>query len=491
MANLEVSRTAVPRSGYSCYGAGCMPALVRDRSRVPLVELVWPILVENVLRTSVMSVDTLMLSHYSEKAVAAMSLVNQFAFFIMLVYTMVSAGASILISQYLGAGRQREAGLVGVASLALVTGISLILSLLVVMSSGPLLGVYDLDPQVAGYAGQFLTIYGGLSCFMAFNIAQSSILRAFGYTRGPMLINVLGISLTAAGNALCLFGWFGFPVLGVAGVAGSTVFSQMVACLLYAVLIRSKRDIEVPLGELARVPGRIYRAVLAIGIPTAGENLSYNLSQIAILSLVARLGTEALAAYGILLAVLRYVFMPGVSIGIGTQIKVGYWVGAGQGDEAAGRVYRYLGAGLSCSVLFLLLISSAQSWIFGLFSATPAVLGLAASVFTVALVHEPARNVNTIVIPALKGAGDVRFPVYLGILSMWGVSVFGAWVLGIRLGLGLVGVWIAMASDEWLRGLVVLWRWRSGAWRSKALVPAVDMTAAASTLSAVEQSEGL
>jgi len=118
-------------------------------------------------------------------------------------------------------------------------------------------------------------------------------------------------------------------------------------------------------------------------------------------------------------------------------------------------------------------------------------VGLAASVLVVAIVHEPARNFNTIINPSLKGAGDVRFPVTVGIIGMWCVGTFGAWLLGIHLGLGLVGVWIAMACDEWSRGIAVLLRWRSGAWKNKSLLAPVDEAVVAPALSAVEQTEGL
>ena len=68
---------------------------------------------------------------------------------------------------------------------------------------------------------------------------------------------------------------------------------------------------------------------------------------------------------------------------------------------------------------------------------------------------------------ALNAAGDVRAPITVGILFMWGIAAFGAWLLGIHLGWGLVGIWTAMAADECTRGLVFLWRWRSGVWRKK------------------------
>jgi putative MATE family efflux protein len=455
------------------------------------VQLAWPIFVENLLRTSLMSVDTFMLSRYSQKAVAAMSLVNQFAFLIQLLYMMMAIGASILISQNLGAGNRHQAGLLGVGSLSLILGLSIALSAAVALTAGPILSLYHLDPEVELYGRQFLTIYGGLSAFMAFNIGQASILRAWGHARDPMLVNVTALVLTVTGNALCLFGPFGFPVLGVAGVASSTVASQAVACGLYAVIIRRRKEIELPFSLLARVPASVYRAVLAVGVPTTGENLAYNVSQIVILSMVAQMGTEALAAYGILISVLRYVFMPGISIGSAGQIKVGYFVGAGRPEEAVGRVYRYFAVGFLMSLVVVVVINVFKGPILGIFSASESLVGLAATVLLVAIAHEPARNFNTIINPALKGAGDVRFPVIVGIIGMWSVGTFGSWLLGVHLKLGLVGVWIALCADEWTRGIAMLIRWRSGAWKEKAFVRLDDETVVAAALSAVEQSEGV
>ncbi|HEX3765614.1 MAG TPA: MATE family efflux transporter [Kofleriaceae bacterium] len=466
-----------------------MSELDRDRAQIPLLQLAWPIFVENILRTSLMSVDTFMLSRYSERAVAAMSLVNQFAFFIQLLYMTVSTGASILITQHLGAGRRREAGLIGVGSLTLAFGFSLVVSSAFTLVTRPLIGLYHLDADVERYACQFLALYGGLSFFMAVNIGQASILRAWGHTRDPMLINVLCLVLTVLGNALCLFGPFGLPVLGVVGVAASTVFSQLVACALCFVAIRRRRELALPLAEAARIPGRLYSAILAIGIPTAGENIAYNLSQIAIMAMLAALGAGPLATYGILMAVLRYVFMPGVSIGAAAQLKVGYLVGSGRHAEARRRVSRYFALASGCTVVALLPLQLFHRPLLGMFSTDPEILGLASAVLIVAIVHEPGRNFNTVFIPALKGAGDIRFPVMMGMISMWGVGVVGAWLLGMRLGWGLPGIWIAMAADEWLRGVVMARRWRSGIWQTGGRLAAAGADVA--EVAAVEIEEGI
>jgi Na+-driven multidrug efflux pump len=82
----------------------------------------------------------------------------------------------------------------------------------------------------------------------------------------------------------------------------------------------------------------------------------------------------------------------------------------------------------------------------------------------IGILLEPGRVFNLVVINALRATGDARYPVLMGMFSMWGVLAFGSWLLGTYFGLGLTGVWIAMAADEWLRGLLMYRRWRQRKW---------------------------
>jgi Na+-driven multidrug efflux pump len=126
---------------------------------------------------------------------------------------------------------------------------------------------------------------------------------------------------------------------------------------------------------------------------------------------------------------------------------------------------KWLALASAISVTLAVILNIVKLPLIAIFTRDAAIAGIAAAVLSVAIVYEPGRSLNTVVIPALKGAGDVRFPVAVGAVFMWGVSVSGAWFLGRVLGLGLLGVWIAMCTDEWLRGLFMLGRWRSGRWR--------------------------
>lgn len=462
----EISSTSTPKPSFK----GESTLLKNDCSQISILKLALPILIENILRISLSSVDVLMLSFYSEKAVAAVGLINQFVFFLQVLYLMVAVGASILISQNLGAGRTKDAGMISLGSINLGLVFSAVLSLGMCFSTDHILRLYHLDPQVHKYALQFMIIYSSGSVFVALGMIQGTILRTHGHTKTPMVVNMVANVINIIGNYLFIFGPFGIPVLGVTGVALSTVFSQGIACLVMFFCIRAHQDIDLPFKNILRVPRSIYRQILAIGIPTAGENLSYNIGQIIIMGIIASLGTKAMAATVYSLTILRFVFISSISIGNATQIKVGYFVGAGRPDDAYHKVFRYFFSGVLVSLLLVIVANFIQVPVMKFFTKDITILHLISEILLVSLVLEPGRNFNVIIIPALKGAGDVQFPVFVGMILMWGIGVLFAYVFGIIFGWGLIGVWTAMTCDEWIRGSFMFLRWRNGKWKNKLLL---------------------
>jgi putative MATE family efflux protein len=441
-----------------------------DRTKLSLMHFAWPILIENVIRVGITSADVFMLSAYAEEAVAATGLINQLVFFINVLYLMVASGASILISQNLGARNTAVAGRVAQGSVVLSAAFSALLSAALCVCASPIVAFYKLDPQVHEFAVQYMVIYSAGSVSVAVCMILSTIIRSYGHSRGPMLINGAAMAVSIAGNYVLIFGNFGAPELGVRGAALSTIASQIFACGMLYVMLRRRRDIVLERGGIFRVPSSVYRQILAVGVPTAGENLSYNIGQIIIMRFIASLGTEAMAAFVYAVTVLRFVFITSISIGTAAQIKVGYFVGAGMANIAQRKVYRYFALGVAISACLAVTVKIFQSPILHVFTQNAGIHAMAFGILTIALIHEPGRNFNVIIIPALKGAGDVRFPVYVGMLFMWGVGVTLAYVFGITLGWGLIGICVAMAIDEWTRGIVMFFRWRGGRWKTKALV---------------------
>jgi putative MATE family efflux protein len=345
-----------------------------------------------------------------------------------------------------------------------------LLSAALCLSAESIVAFYKLDPLVHRYAMEYFVIYSAGSVSVALCMILGTIIRSYGHSRGPMIVNVAAMVISVVGNYVFIFGAFGAPVLGVKGVALSTVASQIIASAILYAMMKRRRDIELEKGGFFKVPMPVYRQILAVGVPTAGENLSYNLGQIMVMRMIAMLGTEAMTAFVYAVTVLRFVFITSISIGSAVQIKVGYYVGAAMADIAQRKVYRYFLIGVAISAAAVAAAKIFEVPIMNIFTQNPNIHAMVFGVFLVALIHEPGRNFNVIIIPALKGAGDVRFPVYVAMIFMWGVGVTLAYLFGIVFEWGLIGICAAMAVDEWSRGIVILFRWKGGRWKSKALV---------------------
>ncbi|HAS8152259.1 MATE family efflux transporter [Vibrio vulnificus] len=431
--------------------------------RMSIVTLAWPILVEILLRTALGTSDVFMLSGYSDKAVSAVGVITQLTFFLIIVSTFVSSGTGILIAQYNGAGRDQDATHVGVASIALSSVIGVILSVLAVLGATHLLPYYGLEAQVEQYAQEYLLISGAMTFNVTIGIVFTTILRSHGYSRSPMTVNLISGVLNIIGNYIALYQPFGLPVYGVQGVAIATVASQLIGTTILGVLLW-RSSIDLPMRSLAQVPSVVYKKILKIGGMNAGEVLSYNMAQITIVYFVVQMGTSSLAAFTYAQNIARFSFAFALAIGQATQIQTGYYIGKGWIESITKRVQIYFLVGFASSVTVASTIYFMRDAILTLFTQQPEILMLAGSLVMGSIVLEAGRVFNLIFISALKGAGDIKFPVQMGILSMWGLGVVFSYLLGIHWGYGVFGAWMAIALDEWFRGLIMARRWRSQVW---------------------------
>lgn len=445
---------------------------IKNRGALPMLKLTFPIAVEQFFRILVSSVDTMMLSSYSNDAVAAVGLVSQYAFFLQLVFSVICTGCSIVLAQFLGAEKsKKELNQVVQACIVMVIAVSAVIMVLVFFGTGPLLGCYQLEESVRHFAWQYFIIYGGIFCFFtAFSLLQSAVLRSYGYTSEAMIVTIVANLINVLGNAISLYGWFGLPVIGVPGVAAASGVSMLVSCIILAVIIHRREDVAFSLKGIFKIPRASYKLVLSVGVPTAGESLSYNLSQITIMAMISTLGTYAMSAQVYCQTIVRFVFAIAVAIGNATQIKAGYFVGAKQSDIAYKKIPRYQLFATTCSVVLILLVNLIKKPIIGIFTDIPEVYSLVSTLLIYSIYIEFGRTLNLVYVGALKGAGDVRFPVLYGICSNWGIMVLGSYILGLKFGLGLVGFWLGIGTDETTRGIVMYFRWKSKRWQKHALV---------------------
>ncbi|MFI8686638.1 MATE family efflux transporter [Rossellomorea sp. NPDC077527] len=442
----------------------------KNQKNMTLFALTWPIFIEIFLHMLMGNADTLMLSQYSDDSVAAVGVSNQILSLIIVMFGFVATGTAILVAQHLGADENRSAGEVSIVSIAVNVVFGLALSIALVFFSKPILLSMDLPVALMNEASSYLKIVGGFAFIQALIMTAGAIMRSYGYTKDAMYITIGMNIINVIGNYLFIFGPFGVPVLGVEGVAISTITSRLIGFVVSIIVIRRRIPNALPFRSLFNIPVSHVKNLLRIGIPSAGEHLSYNGSQMVITYFIASLGTNALTTKVYAQNLMMFIFLFSVAISQGTQIIIGHMIGAREFDNAYERCLKSLKIAIVISLIMAGIFSFAAEPLLRIFTSNEDIISLGKVLIYLTIILEPGRSFNLVVINALRATGDVRFPVYMGVLSMWGVSVTLSYILGIWFGLGLIGIWISFIADEWLRGIIMLKRWRSKVWIHKRFI---------------------
>ncbi len=450
-------------------------------------KLAWPIFVQALLSMLLGYADTLMLSGYNQTSVGAIGNANQILGFLTLAFTVISSASGVVVAQYLGAGKKDKISQIYTVCVAFNLLLSLVISLVVFLGSDALMHLLHTPPAMMDDARSYMRIVGGFIFTHAVLDTLSRIFQSNGKTVFGMVISLGMNFINVCGNYLFLYGPLRALGLGASGVAVSTTLSRIIglctAFVFFAVFI----DGHISVRYLKPFPTDILKTLLRLGIPTAGENISYNISQLFVTGFVNTLGIVAINTkiYANILS--NFAFLYSISVAMATTIIVGHAVGAGNYDFAFRRVKQTMRSALIISACIACLNFLISPVTFGFFTSSseaaelgPQITALGRQIMLVGIFLEFGRTSNLVIINSLKASGDVKFPTYLGIASMWGCSVIGGYILGIVCGFGLVGIWIALAADEIIRGIVVAIRWNRGTWRGKSVVSRHDETSDAS-----------
>lgn len=435
-----------------------------EKSHPSLFALTWPIFIEISLYMLMGSADTLMLSQYSDNSVAAVGVSNQLLNLLIVMFSFITTGTTIVIAQLLGAGRKQEATQVAYVSLGTNFLISFVISLLMFMLAVPILHMMGLSSELMPDATVFLQIVGLLSFIQALIMTYSAILKSYGFTRDTMYVTIGMNLLNVAGNYLVIFGPFGFPVLGVMGVALSTSFARLIGLTAMILIVRHRIGLQFSLKQMFYIQRTHLKKLLKIGIPSAGEQLSYNGSQMIITLFITFMGTQALAAKVYTQNLMMFIMLFGAAISQGTQILIGRLIGAKEFDAAYRRCMKSLYWAIAISLLSSTALSLSSTHLLTFFTSNSEIIQIASLLLILTIILEPGRSFNMVIINSLRAAGDAKFPVYMAMISMWGIGLPIAYLLGIQLEMGLIGVWISFIVDEWVRGIFMYRRWRSRVW---------------------------
>ena len=398
--------------------------------------------------------------------VGAISVVGPVFSVLSAVSTMIGVGGCATIAKALGAGNSEDArtcaSLCGWIFLLFGGGFAVI----VLLFTDPLLQVLGATQDMWHYAGTYMRILALGAPVMLFSQGMAMLIRAEGAIKEGLIGNVSGtvVNLILDPLFILVMNW------GVAGAAISSNLSRMAGLAIMLRLFYKKLNARFSIRYLRPFPTKMLRQLLRIGLPSGGESLSYNMTQVFIMTFVNLFGAVSIntKVYASMFAMCSYLFSS--AIGQASQVIVGYLVGAGDLRSANRQVWYTCRLSMLVSLGVASVLWVLSKPIFGIFTSDSAVIELGAAIMFIEIFLEWGRSVNIVMVRCLQAAGDIRFPVVLGILSAWTVAVLGGYLIGVAAGYGLIGIWAAMACDECIRAVVFLFRWKSGAWKNRAFV---------------------
>ena len=438
--------------------------------KTPLLVLAGPMFIETFLNILVHNVDTLMLSHYSEYAVGAVGNANQVMNLLILMFGIIATATSVVVAQYLGAKQHDKMNMIYTLVLMVNLVFGLSLSMLIVALKRPCMNLLHVSPEMMPYALEYLNLVGGFLFLQACYNVMLQILRCNGHTKVGMYISVIINIINIVGNYLFLYGPLKFLNLGVTGVALSTVAARTIALITAIWMFYHYKIGKISIRLLNPFPGRLLMQMIKIGLPSAGESMSYNLYQMVLLSFVNSMGNEAVNARIYCMTLISFASVFSNTSAQATQIITGHLVGADKEDAAYKRVWSTLKLSLPITIGLATINCIISPYTLRLFTSNETIIQLAFWIMFVDIFLEIGRCLNMTFVCSLKASGDYMFPLLVGLFTMWCLGATGGYLFGIVAGIGVAGVFMGTATDECIRGLIVMARWKSGKWRGKAIV---------------------
>lgn len=430
-------------------------------SNEDLRKLLIPLIIEQFLAVAMGMADTVMVASCGEAAVSGISLVDSICVLMICLFSAMSSGGAVVAAQFKGKGNQKMVNRASNQIFLAVGGIAVVFMIVALIGNRPILRLIygSIDADVMSAARTYFYFAALSFPFLGIYNSGAALFRAVGNSKVSMKVSLFANVLNVAGNAVLIF----IFKLGVTGAAISTLISRIVSAALIIYMI-TKND-EISLEKKWHLDFDMLKKILYIGIPSGLENSMFQLGKLLLSSLVSTFGTAAITANAVTNSVANFQQIPSTAIGVAMITVVGQCIGAGDAKQAKYYLNKLLKISFSCIIsLGIILIVFAKP-IFGVYQLSQETMDISMQLllynciccmFLQPLAFGQAH--------AMRAAGDVKFTMVVSICSMWICRIFMAYVLADHMGLGVMGVWIAMTLDWFVRATFFTTRVRTGKW---------------------------
>jgi putative MATE family efflux protein len=426
-----------------------------------------PIFIELVFLTLYGSVDTIMLSRYSDTAAGSVSVANQLFMLFAILINVIALGIGAVASQYVGANQIQKAkdtiktGLYA----SIIIGVVLFIMLFIFRAS--ILQLVGIDEALFDDAFMYLKWVSVSIIFLAIRVVLSTGFRVFSKSGLVTKIMIIGNVINIMFNALLIYGYAGLPSLGAEGAALGTLIARILVITIFIYL--SYDVLEMKVFKVA-FDVQVLKKMMKVGLPGALENFSWNVTQVVILSFLNQISVNAVVTRTYVYTILSYVFIYSLALSSANGIISGYYIGEKNTDQAYKQTFKTLKIALVGTWILVLFANLFSRHILGLFSQDETIITLGQQVLWIAFIIETGRTLNLLFLASLRAAGDTLTPLLIAMIIMFVVHIPLSYVLGIHFKFGLFGIMIAASIDELFRGIANTYRYVSKKWMSQTLI---------------------
>jgi putative efflux protein, MATE family len=437
--------------------------------RKDVLKLAIPIMIEQTFVMLLGTCNTMMAGHIGEQAVSAIGMVDSINNMFISFFAALSVGATVVVAQQIGRNKPKKAN--ETAKQAIVSGIlvSLIITLLLWIFRIKLINVlYGSAEELVKIDAKLYLEFTLLTYpFIAIEQIANGILRGCGDTKTPMQITIFMNLINIALGYTLIFGinTLSIPSFGIAGAAVAIAIARLIGTLIIMlVLFRGSKIIKLKKIFPFKFDMEIQKNIFNIGIPAGMEQVIFNAGKLIVQMFIVTMGTASIAANAISSSIAIMINVPGNSLCLAATTFVGQYVGRNDIKGAKSTLIYLTKFGTICLVSLGLIFIPISKWLASLYTNVPEVINISATLTRSNSIALIAWGISFILSSGLKGAGDTRYTMLTAFIGMWIFRIFAGYILGIVLGIGVLGIWIAMYIDWIVRGLMYCFRLRGNNW---------------------------
>lgn len=443
-----------------------MKSLIGDKQFYKtLFQVAAPLVLQQLITTSVQLVDNVMVGRLGESSIGAVSVINQLYFIVILVTFGAYGGAGIFTSQFFGSGDHDK--LKQTFRFKLIAGFMIALLALIIFTffGENLISLFTKNPETIRQGLAYLNIARWSAFPWVLSVAISNTFREMSITKPLLYISIVAIITNTILNFLLIFGLLGFPALGVVGAAIATFISRIVELGLMVILLIKRGNIfSTKVSEVLHIQPKLLRSIIIMSIPLTLNELLWSTGQTAFLHAYSTRGDSALAALNISGAISQLVFVTFGGIATAVAVLVGNTLGKNALDEAKDNAKKLIAFSVFIAIIAGFILFILSFFILNIYDVADATKDIARFNIRINALFIPVYSFNVALFFTLRSGGDTKSTFMIDSGYMWVVAVPIAMILAYFTDLKVTLMFLLIQSLDLPKMFFGLSRFRKEHW---------------------------